>query len=138
MSRGTDPSVGFLGLFLMLLAWLLGLAVRSRQKAFTAMGERLARRLRGSFAPGTWPVLSFPIMGRAAILYWGRYADESRTSTLVSVDLRIQKGRCPVCGSEMRDRPVACLRCRTPHHEECWRYTGECSTFACRERRYTR
>ena len=45
-------------------------------------------------------------------------------------------GQCQVCGTEMRDRIVLCARCRTPHHEECWLYMGECSTFACKERRY--
>jgi hypothetical protein len=45
-------------------------------------------------------------------------------------------GQCQVCGTEMRDRIVLCARCRTPHHEECWLYLGECSTFACKERRY--
>jgi RING finger family protein len=47
-----------------------------------------------------------------------------------------EKGTCQVCGTEMRERRVRCASCDTPHHEECWRYTGECSTFACRERRY--
>ncbi len=45
-------------------------------------------------------------------------------------------GLCQVCGSEMREEVVHCARCRTAHHEECWRWTGECSTFACRETRY--
>lgn len=45
-------------------------------------------------------------------------------------------GQCQVCGTEMKDGVVLCASCRTPHHEECWLYMGECSTFACRERRY--
>jgi hypothetical protein len=45
-------------------------------------------------------------------------------------------GQCQVCGTEMRDGIVLCASCKTPHHEECWLYMGECSTFACRERRY--
>ena len=261
MSRGTDPSVVFFGLFLMLLTWLIGLTVRSRQKAFRAMGERLARRLGGTLAPGSWPVLFFPILGRAAQLYWGRSEDEGGSFTYVSVDLRgqspgvlkilpegfgsriaklfgaqdlrlgdddfdrrfvvkanpeslarrlfsaerrprvlavalrfdrrlridlsreqlrvsvpeslqlekdlhllaqtavefvgflmelevsgglwvedlrIGKGRCPVFGSEMREHLVSCSRCRMPHHEECWSYTGICSTYGCRERRAVR
>ncbi len=44
--------------------------------------------------------------------------------------------QCQVCGTEMRERIVHCARCRTPHHEECWTYAGECSTFACKEKRY--
>jgi RING finger family protein len=51
-------------------------------------------------------------------------------------DAEAPGGQCQVCGSEMRERIVRCVKCRTPHHEECWRYTGECSTFACKERAY--
>jgi len=47
-------------------------------------------------------------------------------------------GECQVCGAELRAEVVLCVSCRTPHHEDCWRYTGECSTFACRETRYLR
>lgn len=42
-------------------------------------------------------------------------------------------GRCPVCGSSMVARIVYCRKCRTPHHEECWNYAGQCSVFGCRE-----
>ena len=47
-------------------------------------------------------------------------------------------GQCQVCGAELVSEVVYCASCRTPHHEECWRYTGECSTFACREQRFSR
>jgi hypothetical protein len=43
------------------------------------------------------------------------------------------EGRCPVCGEGMSSRVVACARCRTPHHAECWTYVGMCSTYGCRE-----
>jgi hypothetical protein len=45
-------------------------------------------------------------------------------------------GICQVCGTEMRERIVYCAKCKTAHHEECWRYTGECSTYACQETSY--
>ncbi len=45
-------------------------------------------------------------------------------------------GQCQVCGGEMTDRVVHCASCRTPHHEECWLYMGECSTYACQETAY--
>jgi len=41
-------------------------------------------------------------------------------------------GTCPVCGTKMDDLVVRCDSCRTPHHEECWRYVGRCSTYACK------
>ena len=43
------------------------------------------------------------------------------------------RGVCQVCGAEM-EAPVACARCKTPHHRECWDYVGGCSTFACGEK----
>lgn len=46
----------------------------------------------------------------------------------VSVDV-VAGGLCQVCGG---------ARSSTPHHDDCWTYAGECSTFACRERRCVR
>jgi sarcosine oxidase delta subunit len=43
---------------------------------------------------------------------------------------------CPVCGEKIVTDMVFCRRCLTPHHAECWRYIGSCSTFACQETRY--
>lgn len=48
-----------------------------------------------------------------------------------------QKPSCPVCGAEMRGPKVSCRRCRTPHHRECWEYTGRCSMFACGEAQFS-
>jgi hypothetical protein len=45
-------------------------------------------------------------------------------------------GRCPICVSALSDGVVHCPLCRTPHHEECWRYAGQCSTYACSGTRY--
>lgn len=45
-------------------------------------------------------------------------------------------GICQICGTGMEERVVWCARCRTPHHRECWDYTGMCSTFGCREIRF--
>jgi hypothetical protein len=47
-------------------------------------------------------------------------------------------GVCLVCGSKMDERVVSCSKCRTPHHEECWAWNGSCSTYGCREIRFTR
>jgi hypothetical protein len=46
------------------------------------------------------------------------------------------RGICQVCGSGLTEDVVLCVRCRTPHHRECWEWTGECSTFACHETRF--
>jgi hypothetical protein len=44
-----------------------------------------------------------------------------------------REGRCGVCGEETRTRKVVCSRCATPHHSECWSYSGGCSVYACGE-----
>lgn len=45
---------------------------------------------------------------------------------------------CNVCGEEMIANIVYCRRCHTPHHRECWKYNGECSTYGCGSAKYTR
>jgi hypothetical protein len=40
-------------------------------------------------------------------------------------------GRCPICTSTLSEPIIRCLRCQTPHHQECWRYFGRCSTYGC-------
>lgn len=48
----------------------------------------------------------------------------------------IERPVCQVCGEEIESDMVFCRRCRTPHHLDCWQYTGCCSTYGCRETRY--
>jgi hypothetical protein len=43
---------------------------------------------------------------------------------------------CKICGETMTEELVYCRRCKTPHHQECWEYTGVCSVFGCRETVY--
>ena len=38
---------------------------------------------------------------------------------------------CQVCGVGGAGARVVCRSCRTPHHEDCWRYVGRCSTYGC-------
>jgi hypothetical protein len=46
---------------------------------------------------------------------------------------------CRVCGTAMEpDRPlVACNKCQTPHHKDCWAYIGKCSILHCGETNYS-
>lgn len=39
-------------------------------------------------------------------------------------------GVCPVCSSRVAPK-FLCPGCRTPHHAECWKYSGGCGVFAC-------
>jgi hypothetical protein len=45
---------------------------------------------------------------------------------------------CKICGESIRADLVYCRRCKTPHHGDCWQYTGGCSVFGCRETRFLR
>ena len=42
---------------------------------------------------------------------------------------------CQICACPLDLELVACAKCSTPHHKECWHYAGVCSTYGCGERR---
>ncbi len=46
--------------------------------------------------------------------------------------------QCPVCSSKARGPIVLCIRCKTPHCQECWQYNGKCATYGCGETRFVR
>lgn len=48
----------------------------------------------------------------------------------------IENPICQICGESIESEMIVCQRCRTPHHLDCWQYTGRCSTFGCQESRY--
>ena len=43
---------------------------------------------------------------------------------------------CQICGETITSDMVFCRRCRTPHHQDCWKYYRACSTYGCRETKY--
>ena len=45
---------------------------------------------------------------------------------------------CQVCGDSITSDVVFCRSCKTPHHQDCWQYYGQCSTFGCGQRSYRR
>ncbi|MEQ8789052.1 MAG: RING finger protein [Pirellulaceae bacterium] len=45
---------------------------------------------------------------------------------------------CQVCGEPIVDRMVVCRACRTPHHQDCWKYYGACSTYGCGQKTFRR
>lgn len=44
--------------------------------------------------------------------------------------------KCQVCGEPITEDMVFCRSCETPHHRECWDYTGRCSIYGCSQTRY--
>jgi hypothetical protein len=43
----------------------------------------------------------------------------------------LEDARCGVCGDALATELVVCRRCNTPHHRECWQFTGGCATYGC-------
>jgi len=43
---------------------------------------------------------------------------------------------CQICGEQITKEIVYCRSCKTPHHLDCWKYYGACSTYACGATRY--
>lgn len=50
--------------------------------------------------------------------------------------IEVAQADCPVCGEKTARDAVICIRCQSPHHRECWRYNGKCSTYGCGELQY--
>jgi hypothetical protein len=50
----------------------------------------------------------------------------------------LDDARCGVCGESLAGEIVVCRRCNTPHHSECWEYSGLCATYGCGCREYRR
>lgn len=48
----------------------------------------------------------------------------------------IDDAKCPVCCDDIAEDLVFCGRCKTPHHRECWIYSGKCSTYGCGETQF--
>ncbi|MCA9520543.1 MAG: hypothetical protein KC609_06205 [Myxococcales bacterium] len=46
---------------------------------------------------------------------------------------RLRDVTCPYCRDGILNEPtiVACSRCQTPHHAECWKEAGGCAVFGC-------
>jgi hypothetical protein len=40
-------------------------------------------------------------------------------------------GLCPICTTVLKEPVTRCLRCRAPHHRECWEYLGRCAVYGC-------
>lgn len=56
-----------------------------------------------------------------------------RPETGIQVEAVVEEmtADCPVCSTPMDDLSVACAKCATRHHPECWDYLGGCARYAC-------
>lgn len=46
----------------------------------------------------------------------------------------IDDAQCAICRDSLTHEIVVCRRCNTPHHRDCWEYSGGCSTYGCGSR----
>ncbi|MBC8351377.1 MAG: hypothetical protein H8E66_05290 [Planctomycetes bacterium] len=82
-----------------------------------------------------------PFIERSLELY-----DQAMITRAVGIDfvdngeaVTLEHVICKVCGEEIEGHEmVYCQRCKTPHHGECWQYTGSCSVYGCLEKNYRR
>jgi hypothetical protein len=66
--------------------------------------------------------------------YVFRLGPEEGISWVASTDG--DPGLCPVCATALAEGVIFCDKCKTPQHEECWVYVGQCSTYACKGKRF--
>lgn len=81
----------------------------------------------------------FQALAQTAIDFVGyilRLAPEEGIAWVAAGAGEEEVGLCPVCATEMTEGVVHCEKCRTPHHRECWTYVGQCSTYACKGKRF--
>jgi len=43
----------------------------------------------------------------------------------------VRQAACPVCGEPVGPAPEICPSCKTPHHWDCWQYSGGCAAYGC-------
>lgn len=61
-------------------------------------------------------------------------ADQPLTVDAAGEDAR---PACPFCACALAEGVVVrCRACSTPHHEDCWRTAGRCTTYACGSKRF--
>ena len=98
------------------------------------LGPELLAVSRGTPVSDAAELLGFV---RAALAFYDAAADslphEGMELVLTSTTV---VPHCMVCGAELVTDIVYCRRCKTPHHRECWEYSGNCSTYGCRETQY--
>ena len=62
--------------------------------------------------------------------------NSSSSISVMAVNLAQTEATCMVCGEVVSDRKVYCRSCDTPHHQECWEYLGQCSTYGCGQKKW--
>ena len=54
-----------------------------------------------------------------------------------AVSMESDQATCLICGDPISEQLINCRSCRTPHHQECWEYLGQCSTYGCGQTKFT-
>ncbi len=64
-------------------------------------------------------------------IYFQLSAFDQTAISVRGVSFDANTATCLVCGDQILEHRVECRSCRTPHHEDCWKFVGMCATFAC-------
>ena len=89
-----------------------------------------------SFLDQTEPLQALAQTAIDFVGYILRLAPEEGIAWVAAGAGEAEVGLCPVCAAELTEEVVLCDKCKTPHHQECWTYVGQCSTYACKGKRY--
>jgi hypothetical protein len=87
---------------------------------------RIGRRPKDAATLDGWLSLAAAILDRARAL-------SAPDVEISPAELRSGSG-CPVCGHPV-EGGTRCGSCGTPHHAECWTYSGGCALFGCDSRK---
>lgn len=76
------------------------------------------------------------IQGAAAVLRKIRGGAPTPGVKLAAVETQAGSA-CPVCGHRVEGDGRNCPKCGTPHHADCWKYSGGCAIYGCAARART-
>lgn len=62
--------------------------------------------------------------------------DSTSTIEVKAISINSTDAVCMICGEGIAERRVVCRTCKTPHHQECWDYLRQCSTYGCGQKKY--
>jgi hypothetical protein len=106
----------------------LGLAIELVSSLFESTGTRL--RLERSAKPRL--LTSRPSSSSVRLNQSGVYTASANDIKLIeSSSLSDEEKVCQICGDLIAANYVACIKCETLYHKDCWEYNQRCATFGC-------
>lgn len=92
-------------------------------------------RVAGSEAESAQQLVRFTVLSLQLAQHAKLFAEKDDGVQVVDAKAS-SSGECQICGASLEGMLVRCARCATPHHADCWEYTGTCSTYGCGEKSF--